>query len=154
MKRVSFWYLAALVWGVISAVISLLALAEHHVGVPLGIRVLLDVIPAAIIFMAGRAAKRQGAKPVGAGVVAGIVFGLTSGWGAMFAHVTRAELIRTLHGRTVTSAEMDAALKYANSAAVHIVSWGATLFVGVLMGLILGAIGGATAQPPSATQDV
>ena len=147
-------YLAALVWGIISVIVSFIIMAGHHVSVPVLLQIVFDLVTAAIIFLAGRAAKQQGAKPVGAGVVSGLIFGVVSGWPAFFAHVTRSELTRSLHGRHLSPAQFDAGLTYANSPVAHIVTWVGLIVVTVVLGLVLGAIGGATAKNRSVAEDV
>lgn len=48
---------------------SLMVLTGHHTSVPIVIRILLDIIPAGLIFWVGRVAKQQGAKTYGVGAV-------------------------------------------------------------------------------------
>ncbi len=154
MKKISHWYLVALVWGVLSAILSLVVLKGQHVGVPLVLRVVLDLVTVAIVFLAGRKAKQQGAKPVGVGAVIGLIFGVVSGWPVFFVRVTRAQLVHSLHGRAVSPVVLAATLKYSNSAIGHIVSWLAVLIVSVLLSLIGGAIGGATVRNRTSADDV
>lgn len=154
MKKISHWYLVALVWGVLSALLSLVILRGHPIGIPLPLRMLLDLFTVAIVFLAGRTAKQQGAKPVGVGVVIGLIFGVVSGWPVFFLHVTRAQLVHGMHGRAVLPTTLDATLKYSNSSTGHIVSWFAVLVVSVILSLIGGAIGGATVRNRSTADDV
>lgn len=154
MTKVLRMYLVAVVWGLVSVGVTLMSVSAHRIGVSAVWQIILDVITAAIIFMAGRAAKQQGAKPVGVGVITGLLFGLVSGWAGFLVHVSRSAIVKGLHGLHLSPAQMNLEVHVANSAAAHLGSWVAVLVVSVIMGLIFGAIGGATAKSPSATQDV
>ncbi len=154
MKKVSHWYLIIVCWGAVTAGVSLVVLTAHRPSMPLIVRALLDLITAGLVFWAGRVAKQQGAKPAGVGAIAGLVFGVVSGWPVLFLHVTRAQIVQSLHGRPVPATELATILKYANSPAAHMGSWGSAVIVGLILGLILGAIGGTTAKHPSAALDV
>ena len=153
MTKVQHVYLGALVWGLVSVGVALVTLAAR-ITIPAVWPVIVDVITAAIIFMGGRAAKQQGAKPVGVGVLTGLLFGLVSGWVGFVVHVSRSALLQCLHGLHLTSTEVSTELHVANSAAANLGAWVAALVVSVIMGLIFGAIGGATTKSPSAPQDV
>ncbi len=154
VTKVNRIYLITLVWGVIAALIKFL-IGGHRVGMPIVVSIILDVIVLGILLFAGRAAKQQGARPVGVGAIAGLIYGIVSGWPSLLIHLTRAQLLASLHARHVNpTLAIGTLLKAANSPAAHIASWAASAGVGVIMGLIVGAIGGLTTKNPSAPADV
>lgn len=154
MTKVLRIYLGVVIWGIVSVAAALISVAANRMAVPTVWRVIADGITVGILFLAGRAAKQQGAKPVGVGLLTGLLYGLVSGWVGFFVHVTRSVVMQRMKGHHLTSAEVNTALHFANSTAIHIVTWVGAIVVSGILGLIFGAIGGATAKGPSASQDV
>jgi hypothetical protein len=154
MTKVLRVYLAALVWGFVSIGLAWISIHQDHGTVSAVWQIIFDVITAAIIFMGGRAAKQENAKPVGVGVLTGLIFSVISGWSAFLVHVSRSTLMRSLHGKHLSTSEMNTALHFANSTAVHVGSWIGIIVVSTILGLIFGAVGGAVTKRPSRVLDV
>ncbi|MCL6596380.1 MAG: hypothetical protein K6V73_09255 [Firmicutes bacterium] len=149
MRRVVHWYGLIAIWGIVGSAFSATILLRHG-GVPTAVEVLMDVITALLLIATGRAAKTAGARPVGSGAVAGSIFGLLAGWPAFLAHITRAEMLQRLPGRSLPPD----AVRMANSPAAHAAAWLTTIVVGVVAGIILGFLGGLLSKQPSSELDV
>lgn len=148
------FYVFAAIWGLVAAAVAILAL---HNGRSPGLVVasaFVELVAAAIVFLAGRQAKQAGGHPWRVGAITGIIFALFAGWASFAVHITRQELLTRLHGHLPSTAPMSVVLRAANSPAAHVVTWVGTLLEGVILGLILGWVGGMTARSPSANQDV
>jgi hypothetical protein len=154
MHRVSHWYGLMAIWALVGSVVSAIVILHHGLGLPAAGQVVADIVSAAILVGAGRAAKRQGARPAGSGAVAGLIYGIISGWPAILTHLTRADVLRQLHGRTLPAGTLRLAVQAANSPAAHAVAWLTAIVVGLVAGLVLGSVGGLLSQRPSSALDV
>jgi hypothetical protein len=154
MRRVSHWYGLMAIWALVGSAVSAVVILHHGLGLPGAGQVVADVVSAAILLGVGRAAKRQGARPAGAGGVAGLIYGIVSGWPVFLTHLTRADVLRRLHGRTLPAGTLRLAVQAANSPAAHVVTWLTVIVVGLVAGLVLGSVGGLLSRRPSSALDV
>ena len=154
MTKVNQIYLAAVIWGIISSIISVIMVEDHSLGVPTVLTIVMDVVAALIILLAGRRGKRQGARPAGVGIITGLLYGVVSGWPTLLVHLTRAEFIRTLRTHHLPVTNVGPALQFANSVGTHLAQWAGAAIVGLLLGLILGTIGGVITRNPASAMDV
>ena len=156
MTKVNRTYLFSIGWGLVSGLTALIIRdMGQRAKLPTVLSIILDVVALGILFWAGRAAKQQNAKPVGVGVVAGLLYSLFYGWSLFFGHVTRAEIIAQLHRHPTTAAvSINSLVKVANSPLIHVGAWIVLTIVWVIAGVALGVIGGLTTKNPYNPKDV
>lgn len=149
-RRMLSFYMVAAAWGLVAAIINFSV--THHA--PLWLRLTFDGVLAVIMFLAGRRAKQQGLKPWHSGAIAGVLYSLFSSWPVFFIRYTRAELVRTLKGKAVSSAQVTTSLHLLNSFTPHVVEFlGAAVLIGAI-GIVVGIVGGATAKSSTDPMDV
>ncbi|MCL4493407.1 MAG: hypothetical protein M1294_01155 [Firmicutes bacterium] len=154
MKTIIFrMYLITAAWAILVAVIHVVIIEEHSVE-PIVLSTALTLGVAVIVFLSGRTAKIQGGSSWRVGAVAGGIYGLLSGWPVLLIHVTRAQLVAELHGRSLTPSEISLSLHMANSPIIHLLAWLSSVVIGLVLGLIVGALGGVTAKRPGSTLDI
>ena len=110
------------------------------------IRNLLDLIAIFIAFMAGRRAKYQGRRVVNVGAMVGGLYGGLSGLSKFFITITRSEFLSKFNGKTPPTNLVSASLRIANSPVIHALEFLGSFFGGVILGLIIAALGSVTAK--------
>ncbi len=154
MKSIVFrMYLVAAVWALIGAVINLVIMRGSG-SEPPGLAIALDLGMAIIVFFTGRLAKTQNASPWRTGSISGGIYGLLSAWPTLFVHVTRAQLLARLKGRPLSPSEVSLSLRIANSPAAHWLIWLVSVVFGLILGLIIGGLGGATVKRVGSSLDI
>jgi membrane protease YdiL (CAAX protease family) len=150
--NVNRFYAFAAVWGLVDAVGVITFIGKGRSGGTTAVGIVVELVAAAIVFMAGRQAKRDGGRPWRVGAIAGLLFGLFAGWSAFLIHITRQELVSRAHN--LTPSQISLALKAANSPVAHVGAWVVAMIEGLILGIILGWIGGMTGRSPTQNQDV
>ncbi len=108
-------YLIALIWGIMVALVTLASTHGHHT-LPSALAIVVDVLTAGFLFFAGRIGKRYRAKSASVGMLAGLIYGVGSGWPAsIFTPRTRLELMNALKGHALPPGGIKAAVAAANA---------------------------------------
>ncbi len=127
-------YGMAAVWGMVGVATATLVIAGKTSSRDTILGLIIDLILLAIVFMAGRIAKQQGARPWRVGAITGGIY-----VGA---------------GSVVLWAEVFLGLPFAQGEVRHLSIWLAAIIGYVVIGLIVGAIGGFTVKYRRSPMDV
>ena len=144
-KPISFYYKLSALFGFLVLLLGFLPLGISKSLSFVGI--IIEILGAAVLFIAGRSAKIQNIKPIKVGAIMGIIYGVLAGISVFFKTITRAQMLqqlKALHSNTPTpKGAITNALHTANSPVVHLVSFVAIIVTSILGGLIISVIGGA-----------
>jgi len=132
--KITHGYAMATVWGMLAVATATLVIAGKTSSRDTILSLVIDLILLAIVFMAGRIAKQQGARPWRVGAITG---GIYVGAGSV---VLWAEVLLGLH--------------FAQLEARHLISWLTGIIGYVVIGLIVGAMGGFSVTSRQSSQDV
>lgn len=140
------FYAFAAVWGLVDALVTILAVRQaHSTDITVGVA-LIELVAAAIAFAAGRRARANEGTPWRVGALTGLAYGVFAGWADFLIHMTRQELLARTHGTPLPSGSIGLAVQAANSPAAHVVTWLGVMVESLVLGLILGWIGGLSVR--------
>ena len=144
-KPISFYYKLSALFGFLVLLLGFLPLEISKSLSFVGI--IIEILGAAVLFIAGRSAKTQHIKPAKVGAIMGIIYGILAGISVFFKTITRAQMLqqlKALHSNApIPHGTISNAINTANSPVVHLVSFVAIIVASILGGLIISVIGGA-----------
>ncbi len=147
-KPISFYYKLSALFGFLVLLLSFLPSKEQSALSFVGI--IIEVLGAVVLAIAGRSAKIQNIKPIKVGATMGLIYGVLAGISVFFKTITRAQMLqqlKALHSNAPTpKGAITNALHTANSPIVHLVSFVVAVVVAVLIGVIITAIAGAATR--------
>lgn len=139
-KGLGFYVVTMVVLGILDLLNSIIF---QNSGARTIIELVFYVIGVVLIVWAGRSSKRIGGHPVGRGALMGAIYGLISGASAFFVTVSSEKFDEQLGG-TSSSVDTGSMAEMMNSTGFHVLTFIMSIIIFSVLGLIVGAIGGAT----------
>lgn len=142
-KGFGFFVLTMVGLGILSILSGLIFKGAGSANMLIGL--VLDIIGVILVVWAGRSSKRIGGHPVGRGALMGAVYGLVGGITVFFMEKMSTEDLQGQSG-AISSEDASNFADVANSTGVHVLTYIFFIVIYAVLGLVVSAIGGATAK--------
>ncbi|GGJ06871.1 hypothetical protein GCM10010885_14990 [Alicyclobacillus cellulosilyticus] len=149
MNAIRTYVVGAVVLGLIACIVSI-AFGGHPSQVHTIVGLVLDAVFLVWAFLAGRAAKRQGGKPMWTGALTGAVYGFVEALAGFFIHIDAS----VFKGTNLPPDQVARAVEISNSTWAHVLAVVAAVLEMGVLGLIAGLIGGAMTRREGDANDV